>query len=470
MAFEMKRSPGSFDREDVAQFRQSSGMESVTYENVSDMNYLHASIRNGDVESVRRIFVISGPEDVNRLDQFGTPPVVYAAFSSKPESLEILELLLTHDGIDANLSDKKQNNALMTLASRPPTDLSIEKFKMVFNFPGIDFRALNAKNQTALHSSCQKSGDNPIFVNMLLRHKDIDLNAVDVNGCTALHLACLVGYRAAIYEFVLMETLNPLGINFNIQSNAVFGCTPLGVLTHSSPDNYLECIKEFLKVSSDSLNINCRDKHKRTGLHHAAIKGDVEMIGLLRNIDGRRWDDNGKTALHLALEHNRPECFGRLLTCSREHAVNNEGQNPLHLAAKMKKVGFIDMLRKIPYSKYNDINAKDNNGDTALLIALKSGGQDSVKAVLKFAGIDLSINDNETSSPLMLAIEQGSVTSVQDLVTVSRSIEDSERALDVEHTKIRCHENHAFSQLMPALSAIKVESPPEGEAKPMTPD
>eukprot|EP01083_Nonionella_stella_P263331 894632_1 len=125
------------------------------------------------------------------------------------------------------------------------------------------------------------------------------------------------------------------------------------------------------------LDVNCRDENQQTPLHHAAIKGDVKAINLLlgKNIDLEARDANGKTALHLAIANQQKDTLERLLNTSVKHTVDNEGQNALHLAAQLMNLEFIEMLRTITFYGLGklDNNVKDNNGNTPLLLALKSG-------------------------------------------------------------------------------------------------
>ncbi|XP_075498346.1 ankyrin repeat domain-containing protein, chloroplastic [Primulina tabacum] len=124
------------------------------------------------------------------------------------------------------------------------------------------------------------------LVNSLLKH-NIDINAQDKDGLTAIHKAIL-SKKQAIFNFLLRESINPF----------------------------------------------IRDKVGATLLHYAVFAASSQMIKilLLYNVDINLQDNDGWTPLHLAVQSRRTDIVKLLLIKKADKTLTNrDGLTPLDL-------------------------------------------------------------------------------------------------------------------------------------------
>jgi len=86
--------------------------------------------------------------------------------------------------------------------------------------------------------------------------------------------------------------------------------------------------------------------------------------------------------------------------------VDKDGNTPLMIVASKGKISKV----KKELAKGVEVNAQNNDGDTALLIAVKGTGKerlDVVNELLATEGVDVNIKNNNHDTALMLATRQG---------------------------------------------------------------
>jgi hypothetical protein len=119
--------------------------------------------------------------------------------------------------------------------------------------------------------------------------KTVDVNAKDIIGATALHVASSSG-NEAIVEFLLN-----FGPDLSIQNS--FGSAALDEAAWGGHSNIVRRL-----LSSGAL-VNSKDDYGYTALHSAASSGHLETIKILceNGADIKATDDDGYTALDMAL-------------------------------------------------------------------------------------------------------------------------------------------------------------------------
>ncbi|XP_022751510.1 ankyrin repeat domain-containing protein, chloroplastic-like [Durio zibethinus] len=145
------------------------------------------------------------------------------------------------------------------------------------------------------------------LVNTLLKH-NIDINAVDKNGLTALHKA-IIGKKQAITNYLLRESANPF----------------------------------------------VRDEDGATLMHYAvnAVSTPTIKLLLLYNVDINLQDNDGWTPLHLAVQGRRTDIVKLLLIRGADKMLKNkDGLNPLdfclYSGRDTRTYELIKLLKQLP--------------------------------------------------------------------------------------------------------------------------
>ncbi|KAK7177745.1 ankyrin repeat protein [Paraphaeosphaeria sporulosa] len=316
---------------------------------------------------------------------------------------------------------------------------------------GADVNAKDDDGRTALHRAVSQG--HMMIVFDLLNYK-ADFNAKDNNGWTALHQAASQGQ-----VFVVGLLLNNAarvnarfevglalhgGADANAKDND--GWTPL----HRAADQgHDEVIQRLLDGGAEA---NAKDNNGWTSLHRAANQGHYDVIGGLlgggADVDAK--DKDGLTALHRAAScghdamRQPPDprapymsimhLVGRILdvpkdklttlcgTAPRGHAVvvmrlldggadvnakDNNGRTALRWAASQGDWVAVGLL----LNSGADVNAKDNNGCTALHQGAGQGQAEVVVLLLKQEA-DVNLKDNDGWTSLHRAADQGHTVEV----------------------------------------------------------
>ena len=126
-----------------------------------------------------------------------------------------------------------------------------------------------------------------------------------------------------------------------------------------------------------------------TSLHWAAVRGNFETLAYFLEHEGTpesekqkltsQTDYWGRTALHLAASHDKPEAIEKILKWANRHPIEKKlgaeadikGRTALHLAAAWGRVKVIEaLLSKHQRSLWDIVTIHDNYGCTALHIAV----------------------------------------------------------------------------------------------------
>jgi hypothetical protein len=127
-------------------------------------------------------------------------------------------------------------------------------------------------------------------------------------------------------------------------------------------------VKRLLSIRN--INVNVKDDRKGwTPLHYAAWKGHVEIARLLlqNGAEVNVRSNGGSTPLHCSAWNGHVDILHLLVENGADlEAQDNDGERALHWAAYSGHLPFIQEL----ISRYHvDINARSNNGETALMLA-----------------------------------------------------------------------------------------------------
>lgn len=219
------------------------------------------------------------------------------------------------------------------------------------------------------------------------------LQQTDNYGNSLLHFAVRGGNRDII-KFLIEKRAAPTVLNNNKESlahmAARYGRTELLPLITKEINLFAPNKKEqtalMLAVmegyTDDALtllshykeskqDINKKDETGKTVLHYAVMTGNIELAFLLiadYGADFRATDNSGNSLFHIAAGAGRRDLFLFLQNLKLDcDAKNNSGQTPLMLAVERNQIKSVATLIE---NFSVDINASAHNGQTALYMTL----------------------------------------------------------------------------------------------------
>ena len=145
-------------------------------------------------------------------------------------------------------------------------------------------------------------------------------------------------------------------------------------------------------------------RYGRTQLHHCASKGlttSVKRLLSIRNINVNVKDDwSGATPLHFAAENGHVEIARLLLQNGAElNAKNNYGSTSLHCAASQDNIDILHLL----VENGADLEAQDNDGMRALHRAARYGHLPFIQELISRYHVDINARMNNGTTALRVA-------------------------------------------------------------------
>ena len=307
-------------------------------------------------------------------------------FAAMRNNIDTLNALLKVPGIDVNIKNKNGNTALIIAASKGNAGI----VKALLGVPGINVNIQNKENKNTALIIAASNGDIAIAQG-LLKVPGIDVNIKNNKNNTALTIA--------------------------------------------ASNWYTEIAQSLLAVKG--IDVNAHREGDDTALMFAAMSGDIAIVNALLKVPGI----DIKTTVN---EKNNINSTALILaTKSPVHAMGNKDkelakQNQLAIVKKLLEVkninvnanddegntalisatigGRTDIVEALLEVKYIDVNAHSEGGDTALIRATIGGRTDIVKALLNKQGIDVNIQGKNKNTALIIAASNGSTEIVKALL------------------------------------------------------
>ena len=127
-----------------------------------------------------------------------------------------------------------------------------------------------------------------------------------------------------------------------------------------------------------------------TALHAACRRGNDGMVNILleiKNIDITKMDNHGNTPLHSACAGGNKSVVSSLIDAGANVLEKNKLEmHPFHVAVVNQSLDIVRMIqtdRRVAKMKQELLCAKDDDGNTMFLLAVKSGDDETVKFLLK---------------------------------------------------------------------------------------
>ncbi len=325
---------------------------------------------------------------------------------------DLVRLLVEHKNFDPNARDNKYGStALMELATyhrsdmvpillaRSDTDVNLKDasgrtalIRAVLADTDVWFfnkRRLKRYNVTSKSFSdrdrqiqAQEQQYKTATIKALLKHEQIDVNAADESGHTAL----MVGARHRVAKADIEALL-----------------------------------------AHENIDVNARDEDGRTALMHAIVNvndGAIESLLARVELDVNAADKDSQTALMLAARHGY-NSYAEALLARNDAGVNaqDKGGDTALIYAVIK--GWAKTVRDLLAHENIDVNARGRGGKTALIHAVEKDQQEIIAALLSHDSIDANLTDNNGKTALDFALDRQS-NGASSLMALSHATSNAE--------------------------------------------
>eukprot|EP00057_Strongylocentrotus_purpuratus_P000774 XP_001183012.1 PREDICTED: rabankyrin-5 [Strongylocentrotus purpuratus] len=247
--------------------------------------------------------------------------------------------------------------------------------------------------QGPLHHACEWGLEQ--VVQCLIEHQ-ADINAKDAEGRTPLHIA-ISNQHPTIISLIMSHPV----LDLTLRDKG--GLTPFAAALTFKNNKAAQAILDREPRAAEQL-----DNKGRNFLHVAVEKSDIEsvlfLISVRANVTSRIQDSSQLTPLHLAVQAGSEIIVRNLLLAGASvMALNNHKQNGLHMAATKDHSTICSILIE------NGINvdAKDDNNNSALHIAVQYGNLNSARVLLTESSIDAEAFNTRGQTPMHLLGQYG---------------------------------------------------------------
>lgn len=304
----------------------------------------------------------------------------------------VVQTFLKRGGVDVNKRDESGNTPLIYACMKNARDL----VKMLLD-NGADVNLGNQQDCLPLHFAAEAGSPEIIE---LLTGAGADVNCMDRNGRTPLMVMARHGRTDAALKFIQ----NP-DVDRKIKDND--NHMAIDYATYSG-------LRELVKALSQTEE-NHTDAYGNTTLHHACWneQGQVVKVLLEKDKDSvNKLNDDGESPLILAVKRSNLVITDLLLSAGAQpECADLNGVMPLHIAAENGDL----FVAKSLLEAGAGIDAKTGEGQTPLILAAGKGRNDFT-AMLIEAGADVNSVDNKQHSALYYAAEAGFTEIVEQLL------------------------------------------------------
>ena len=331
------------------------------------------------------------------LNEKGDDGMTLLHSASRQNQVHIMQYLI-ESGISLNAKNDDGNTALHIAVESG----QIEAMNLLLE-SGADDTILNNKMDAPLHIACRNNNSNVIAA--FLEHP-VDLIVPGYRGRTPLHTiaehdcleACEIVHNSVIFQGAKKirlcsqdeDQLTPLHLAARKGSHRTLDFWIQNCRQHGYP---AEVVMSFL------------DEENSTPLHAAVDAGNTEVVKVFLKHGGSPLarKDEQPSPLHLACSQGRLEIVKAMVEhCGKDILQENDqySQSSLHYSAPAinsgKMISYLIQQGAI-------VNVRDNQGRTALHIAIISGSLAAVQELLS-SGADPFIKDQHGSNSLHYAI------------------------------------------------------------------
>ncbi|KAF0702798.1 Aste57867_7748 [Aphanomyces stellatus] len=219
------------------------------------------------------------------------------------------------------------------------------------------------------------------MVQMLVACDEIDVNATNESGASALFLACANGYTRVVR---LLLACPALAVN-------VVNTEGTTVLYVAAQNGHLDVVHVLL--GHPGIEVNHVNQNGWCALHIGAQNGHVRVVrALLAHpaIELNRPNKNGASALYIASQNGHVNVVNVLMACDGldVNRANTNGWSALHKACEN---GHLAVVHALLRSHTVHVNLVTKGGWSAIYVACHNGHVEVVQALLECNAIDVGL-------------------------------------------------------------------------------
>ena len=227
-------------------------------------------------------------------------------------------------------------------------------------------------------------------------------------------------FNSAISIFLLQHTSYE-----NIRTKNVYGDTVLHEAAFSGDTECLTALLPYLTAN----DINIKDGSGRTALHRSAWRGCTKCIEILLQsglVIPNVFDHLKQNEIYVAANKNHSECILILAKAGVDvNARNEQGYTALHVAAAEGCAQSVRELIKI--MDHESINAKNKSMFTALNRTVEKEQTECLEILLQSPQVDINAVDNYGQTTLHLAVMKQNRKHVEMLIKAGASVCNTNR-------------------------------------------
>ena len=246
------------------------------------------------------------------------------------------------------------------------------------------------------------------IVNMI--KNGFDLNSVDENGDTALHISL----KKKAFNAAIILSSNTK--NLNIQNNE--GETALHLAVNFfqkqySLGEYITLRTVFSNICRPGVDVNILDKNGKSPFCYV-VQNDLTDIAERVCCQGAKVNDSyqGMPFLAMALKHETNKMLLILLSNGGNvNLIDDSGKSLLHHAVETRRLKAVNWL----IDEKVDLDIQDKEGNTALICAIKEG-ESAIARELIFKKADVNLKNKQGATALMWAAFGGNIAVMTRLI------------------------------------------------------
>ena len=267
------------------------------------------------------------------------------------------------------------NNTPLIVACDNSQPKVVEK---LLEYPDIDVNAQNVHGTTALMAACRGMSDNTYIAERLLNRSDIDVNIQNRDKNTALIWACRAG-KTKIVE----KLIDRPDIDVNAQN--ITGGT---ALMFAASFGFTDIVEKILQ--HPNVDVNLKDNKGKTALDFADSKIAGMINSYQKGVDKRELNKSNNFKIGVGINEYVA-------------GVNKRDEDGNTALMKASIYGWTDAVKVLLANPEIDVNMQQSTGNTALMDACYSGHTEVVDQLLKHPEVNVNIQNREGFTALMYA-------------------------------------------------------------------